>query len=387
MVTYNNLRALSEGAVGYDGGSFVDEMPGISLEEAASYIPVVCLECQNELIDYTRDMNDAMVEAAIDGINYGSTARLDDLAEAGLDGLLKTIDNVFHRILEAIKSFIAKLRVHADKIFKSGEQLWAKYKNSDLLKRDFSKGDLTYNGWEFKDNSIVDKGSSKNIRDLVANGLGKGFPTPEKFAKQLTNFNVFRTDGMKTRKGSAISEDLKNMSNGERERRFAAYWTGHSNIGENWKADLKDELWGTKKEIKYGEGNFTINGIGSLLQNAGSRLKEIETEYTNLQKEISDMQKETKASAEKAASDAKDAADGKDAGKASLISEYYSTYVGYVNQAVGVVTFVKNMAISYQKDRYAQAKGMLGRLLSYKPPKANSSYYGDDSYDDFSFDL
>lgn len=387
MVTYTNLRALSEGAIGYDGGSFVDEMPGISLEEAASYIPVVCLECQNELIDYTRNMNDAMVEAAVDGINYGDASRLDDLAEAGLDGLMKTIDNVFHRILEAIKSFIAKLRVHADKIFKSGEQLWAKYKNSDLLKRDFSKGDLTYNGWEFKDNGIVNKGSSKKVRDLVANGLGKGFPTPEKFANQLYKFNVFRSDKGEIAKGSAISEDLKNMSNSERERRFAAYWTGHSGIGENWKADLKNEIWGEKKEIKYGEAGFTINGIGALLTDAGAKLKAIETEYTNLQKEISDMQKETKASAEKAAADAKDAEDGKNAGKASLVSEYYSTYVGYVNQAVGVVTFVKNMAISYQKDRYAQAKGMLGRLLSYKPPKANSSYYGDDSYDDFSFDL
>ena len=73
MYTYAALMTITENAGGYSGASafYEDAMPEIDLDEAAAYLPVACLECQNEFITMTRESNAAMVEAAASTISTG----------------------------------------------------------------------------------------------------------------------------------------------------------------------------------------------------------------------------------------------------------------------------------------------------------------------------
>ncbi|MDE6040432.1 MAG: hypothetical protein K2F99_02540, partial [Muribaculaceae bacterium] len=186
-----------------------------------------------------------------------------------------------------------------------------------------------------------------------------------------------------TRGGSErVTENLKSMSQAERDRNLAQVLTGAKGLGDNWRNDLDKAVWGEKKVIPYGTGMFTKDGVGSILQNAGAYLKNIETEYVNLEKEISTLEKSCSAAAENAAANLKRATkDGSDeGGKLGLINDYFSNYASYVHEAVSVVSYTKQLAIRIQRARVAQAKSMLAKMLSYKKKAQkpeNASYDGD----------
>lgn len=384
MYLYSSMRALAENATGYVGGDYEDGMPELGLNEAASYLPVVCLECQTDLLDLSRENNATLMEAAASAVEYGTPFDPSALTEASMESIKKAITNGFERIKKFIQSVIAKIRNQISVWTKSGEQLWSQYSNS--LNGDYSG--LTVEGWTFPGTKILDAANKCKVTQLLNNAFGERLPSPDKFEKSVAGMAAAVTRGGAEKKNSS----LKDMSQGERDKNLAMALTGVKGLGDDWRNDLTKQVWGERKEIKYGEGMFTKEGVGTLLKNAGGNLKAIETEYVNLEKEVSDLEKSVIASSDRAAaalSKAKSDNDAKGTANYGLISDYYSNYASYVHQAVSVISYVKQVAIRFQKERYALAKTMLGKMITNKggKKKENEEFDGDEYIEGFDFEL
>ena len=136
---FSELLALSEASTGYVGGTYVDEMPHLTLEECVSSLTESILADQISLYESNMKQNDSLVEATLSGGN------IDALVEMSFQSIKDKVSAFFQKILKFFKSIIAKLKLQIDKIRMSGQQLYSKYKNDPRLRTtDYS--DLTFEG-------------------------------------------------------------------------------------------------------------------------------------------------------------------------------------------------------------------------------------------------
>lgn len=404
------LRSLAEGATGYHGGSFRDELPEMTLSEAMSQLPIVCLEGQREFISLSENHTTALIEAAVSVAGYGDVNRATaPIVEASLEGIKKKIKEVFEKIKKFIRSIIDKLKVAIDKMRMSGHQLWSKYQDSKALKQDFSKADFSIQGYKFTGAGMLikmgDWNSIPKIEELIKDSIKGDFKLPKDFESDIvkaveTSYSrdssgaMVRTEtevnktgegsytGYKdTTKGEAkdankVVDSLKNSSQKEREKAIVSKITGITLSGDDWQSALKKKLYGEKVEIKYGKEGFNYEGIKKVL-GEDSQLDNIKEQYVELEGTVGEYQKQLEDSLDKV----KERISSNDSDKdihtnennaLNIVSNYYSAYIAIVNQTISLISSVKNINWSFEKARYDQAKAMLGKMLSYKAPTNNS---------------
>ena len=76
MVDFSKIMALSEAANGFNGGSYVDEMPNYTLDEAVCYLPMMIMESQMEQYDSVAAQNELIVEAVVSSVQTGDNSNL-----------------------------------------------------------------------------------------------------------------------------------------------------------------------------------------------------------------------------------------------------------------------------------------------------------------------
>ena len=148
MLNLEKLMSLSEAATGFQGGSIVDELPGLSLTEATAGLPVAIMESQIELHESVMAQNEAMVNTIVESIQAGTSIEAESLTEGAFETIKNKIKAFFEKIKKWIKGIIAKLTVQIDKTRMTGKQMLAKYKGSKMLNHSFE--DLTVNGYKFE---------------------------------------------------------------------------------------------------------------------------------------------------------------------------------------------------------------------------------------------
>lgn len=376
---YGQLRTLAEGANGYVNGTGCDYFPEMTLEEAMSRLPVVCLESQREFIDMGQEYNTAMVEAAVTAIQTGSDLDVSAITEASLEGIKKKIKDVFEKIKKFIRSIINKLKMAIDKLRMTGHQLWAKYKDSEALKQDFSKSELVYNGYKFKNPGGIFTGASKydkNVEGLINASMtgNSAYIKPSDFESSLGTGD-FSAKGAEGKKAVAAINALKNTNQKDREKKMVKELTG-IDVGEEWKTTLNQKMYGEKVDIKYGSDGFTKDEVGKIL-GGDNKLDDIKSQYEALEAGVNDYESALNSELDKhkeASSTARENSENVTNvdDRISLVSQYYTTYTNIVHQAISVISAVKTFNWNYEKARYDQAKGMLVKMLGYKAPKNNA---------------
>ena len=101
----SDLKVLSEASIGFVGGSYVDEMPDISLDECINGLTMTTLENEMSLYENTRMMNNALVEAAVGAIQGDMSAQeaYNQLSEASFADIKAKVAKVFDSILKFIR--------------------------------------------------------------------------------------------------------------------------------------------------------------------------------------------------------------------------------------------------------------------------------------------
>lgn len=373
----NELMALTESASGFVGGSYVDEMPMMSLDEAVNTLPVVIIESQMSFLESRNAQNEALVEATINAISAGYAPEYGPIVEMSFEDIKKKIKAFFDKILKFLRSIIAKLKLQIDKIRMSGKQLWEKYKDSKLLQGKKYDG-LVYNGYDImtKDKIFAEpSGFESNIGTLMSKAIGESFMSPDQFWGKYGGEIESGTKDDKTAK--SIIDKLTNLSSADRAYNVAKELTGMKLAKDGWEADCRTKLYGEKIDIKHGQKGFDLGTLGKLLQDPAD-LTAIKDEYVRIEQAAKNYYSELVAGADKIQSDIDKANSDKEDKSAhvnalSLVSSYYNAYMSCVSDTYSVINKVKSLKYNYFKTRNDQAKAMFGKMLSWKDSKSNNN--------------
>lgn len=378
---FSELLALSEASTGYVGGTYVDEMPHLTLEECVSSLTESILADQISLYESNMKQNDSLVEATLSGGN------IDTLVEMSFQSIKDKVSAFFQKILKFFKSIIAKLKLQIDKIRMSGQQLYSKYKNDPRLRTtDYS--DLTFEGYKFSDKEIF-TAAAKYEAD--AKTLVK---------EVISNDASSMIDGIDKAAADAIekaTESLKDISRDDRVSNMAKALTGINVSGSGWEADVKKEIYGDKETLRY-NSDWTLSSITPILEKAPG-LSKIVDEYTKIEAGVNKYKKETedklrdleKGFAEKNKNLPAGAADS-DPGKTEIkrqtaVSAYYNAYLAVINDTYSTISRVKQIKLDYEKAKNNQAKQMFAKMLSYKGKKDNNDASDFEDVEDFEIEL
>lgn len=361
MLNLEKLMSLSEAAGGFQGGSIVDELPGLSLTEATAGLPVAIMESQIELHESVMAQNEAMVESIVESIQAGTAVEVESLTEGAFETIKNKIKTFFDKIKKWIKGIIAKLTVHIDKTRMTGKQMLAKYKGSKMLNHSFE--DLTVNGYKFEKKEPftgMDAYVSNPIA-LIQKAI-PDLPPAEQFANELANQG--ENANVDAAKGKL--EKIKDISSADRKLAFAQTMTTGIDLssGDSWQSEIKKELYGDKVDLKFGE-DFTLASIEADL--AGGDLDGIRSSYNKLLNAVNKNEAEIQKAADKFKKDnvSKDA--GKDAPKAiGIANDYFTAYLSIYQDCTSVITGIQDIRVNFEKAKVNQAKAIYARMLTYK---------------------
>lgn len=364
-----NIMALTEASTGFNGGSYVDEMPHLSLTEAAGQLSMMLMESQIELSETTVANNESLVEAAVSAMQSGTPAQFDSLVEASWADIKAKIVKIMENIKKFIRSIIAKLTLAIDKMRMSGHQLYEKYKDSPNLKDTSKFKDMEVSGHKFSKNEKLfpaAAGFEADVEALIKKVGGGKFVVPSDFKAQLKSVD-------KENKGDTkVVSNLKDVSRAARVFNMAKELTGSSKITEgSWQSDLKTELYGEKVNLKYGT-DYTVDSVAALLKEP-AHLSEIKDEYIKLERAVEDYKKKLQGKLdelEREISKKEDAGE-KTAGLSVAVS-YYNAYMSLVSDSYSTINTVKNIKYNFEKAKLDQAKMLFGKMLSFKAKKDNN---------------
>ena len=384
----SNLYALSEGATGFNGGSYVDEMPHLTLTEAVGAMNEAILNDQLELHECTMRTNDALVEAAVNALSTGTQADFDSIVEMSFADIKTRVVKFFEKILKFPKSIVAKITLQIDKIKMTGHQLYEKYKNSPMLKnKKFS--DMTVSGYKFSKNDKLfpaAAGFEADVEKLIISVGGGKIVAPAEFKASLkAEISEKSSDEKKAQK--AI-DGLKDISRATRVLNMAKALTGSTKLTEgNWQSDLKTELYGEKVELKYGT-DFTLDSVAELLKEPAN-LNYIKDEYIKLDQAVTKYKAELTKQVDEMEREAQkeDNSAAKNNGL-SLCTAYFNAYISIISDAYGTINTVKNIKYGFERAKLDQAKMLFGKMLSYKAAKSDNNDAEDaEDVDDFVVEL
>lgn len=362
MLNFDKLMALSEAATGFNGGSIVDELPGMSLTEATGYLPVVIMESQIELSECVQAQNEALVESVVSSLQVGTSVEVESLTEGAFETIKNKIKAFFEKIKKWLKGIIAKLTVQIDKVRLTGKQMKAKYKGSKMLNHSFE--DLTVNGYKFekKDPFASTDGYANDPMALITKAI-PDLATPTQFAAEAGGGGG-RNDNL-----SALEADLekiKDITSNDRKLEFAKALTSGLDIngGDTWVADVKKELYGDKVDLKFGE-DFTLQSVENDLD--GADLDKIRSSYTKLLNAVTKNETEIQKCADSFKKNHASQDAGNDAPKSiSLANSYFTAFLSIYQDCTAVISTIRDIQVNYEKAKVNQAKTIYARMLTYK---------------------
>jgi hypothetical protein len=359
MLSFDKLMSLSEAATGFNGGSIVDELPGLSLTEATGRLPVVIMESQIELSECVQAQNEALVESVVSSLQNGTSVEVESLTEGAFETIKNKIKAFFDKIKKWIKGIIAKLTVQIDKVRMTGKQMKAKYKGSKMLNHSFE--DLTVNGYKFekKDPFTALDGFVSNPMSLISKGVPE-VDLPGAFASKA------KAADADTAALEATLEKIKDSTSNDRKLEFAKALTNGIDIsgGDSWVADVKKELYGDKVDLKFGE-DFTLASVEADLE--GGNLDAIRGSYNKLLTAVNKNETELQKAADTFKKDNVSKTPGEDAPKAiSLANSYFTAFLSIYQDCTAVITTVQDIQVNYEKQKVNQAKAIYARMLTYK---------------------
>lgn len=377
MIKMSDIMALCESGTGFVGGACVDTMPHLTLIEAVNELPIAIAESQIEFEDMSQHINGVMVESAITAMQTGSSVDADALVEMSFEDIKNKIKKFFEKILNFLKSIIAKLKVMIDKMRMSGTQLYAKYKDSPLLTKNFTG--MTFEGYKFKKDlgQAFSKSSSKYESDVdglikIALGGSSSFKTPAEFKTAYDKELKDKDKDLRTA-NKAIAA-IKDVDSSTREYNMAKALSGESSISkDSWKNDLKKVLFGGSEKVtlKFGT-DFTVDGIKKQLadpvnldtiKDEYEKIKTAcEKKYNELQHDLDDVKKE---------SDDKTSEPKKNG--ISVCSNYYSAYMTAFQNAYNVINGIKAVKVNAATEQNKQAKTIFGKFLTFKSGSKDES--------------
>lgn len=365
MVNLSTIMSLTEASTGFVNGNYVDEMPHLSLTECVNGMSLFLLESQIEAANADMAANESLVESAISALTSGTQIDTDAILEASLGGLKARVKKIFDGIKQFIKTIIAKISTLIDKIRMDGNQLWSKY--GEQVKKKAAAGefsDMKFTGYKFPETNLF-PGTDKYESDVV--GMIKAIDS--KITTPSENEKVEDKDVIKKN-----TEAITDMDKAARVVGMAKVLTGKSDLSEGgWRNELKDAVYGDKTELDYGKDGFSVDAVGSVLQKPVG-IEKIKDEYKRLGAAVEKYYNDIKKELDKLEKD--DVTKGLEGDKATNASalkaarvSHFEAYLSLVTDAYNVINVVKNIKLDYEKARAAQAKSMLGKMISYKKKK------------------
>jgi hypothetical protein len=378
--------AISEAATGFYGGPARDELPGMSLDEATSYFPVVIMESQMEFQDTVAANNQAMVESVTNAIRYGSSYDAQALTEGAFDTLVTKIKAFFDKLHKWVSSIIAKLKVYIDKVRMNGAQMKSKYHGSKMLNKSFEG--LIINGYDFKKANT--KATFKNmdnytgdIQGLLMTAVKKidpNFSSPKDFENANRSKMVAGDASVKAAYEDEKSKikKVKDLSSSKRKFEMAKLLVDgiSGKTDDSWYEYLNKTIYGDKVDLKAGK-DFTLDDVESALD--GVDLKEIQDQYERMRSAIAsdkdeltrhvDEFKDWRENDSTATEDerAKRSRADTDEGKyPALVNEYYEVYMSLYSDATAVVNSIEDVHMKFEKQKINQAKTIYAKMLTYK---------------------
>lgn len=379
MLELNKLMALSESSGGFTGGSYVDELPDMSLDEAVNMLPVIIVESQIELTDSRMHHNNLLVEATVSAAAMGTEPDFGPIVEMSFEDIKKKIKAFFDKIIKFLKSIINKLSLQIDKMRMSGHQLYEKYKDSKLLQGKSFKG-LTFNGYKImgKDDIFADTKkfeSEPGIRELIKKAI-PGCVDYDEFGK--TYKAGIAVDSKAENPLVKATEKLSGITQADRQVAMAKLLTGEKSLtAGDWEGAIKKKLYGEKVDIAYGKDGFTLDALAAMLKDPAD-LNAIKEAYARVEKAAHEFHDKIQRAIDdlSSQSDKLESAKGDNSAKInrnSLVSSYYSAYMGVVSDSYAVINKVQSLKYNFQKTRYDQAKQMFGKMLSWKSEKKDNN--------------
>lgn len=365
MVNLSTIMSLTEASTGFVNGNYVDEMPHLSLTECVNGMSLFLLESQIEAANADMAANESLVESAISALTAGTQIDTDAILEASMGGLKARAKKIFDGIKQFIKTIIAKISTLIDKIRMDGNQLWSKY--GEQVKKKAAAGefsDMKFTGYKFPETNLfpgTDKYES-NVEGMIL-AINTKIEKPSEMANE-ENKDVIKK----------CTENITDMDKAARVVGMVKVLTGKSDLSEGgWRNELKDAVYGDKTELDYGKDGFSVDAVGSVLQKPVG-IEKIKDEYKRLgaavekysaqiKKELDDLEKKDVTKGLEG-----DKATNASALKAARVS-HFEAYLGLITDAYNVINVVKNIKLDYEKARAAQAKSMLGKMISYKKKK------------------
>lgn len=383
------LMSLTEAVAGFNGGSIVDEFPQMTLEECAGRLPVVIMESSIELCDMVQTHNDALVEAAVGQIQTGGDAGYTSLVEGAFDTIKSKITAIFEKIKKFVKSIIDKLGVQINKVRMTGKQMWARYKDSEMLNHSFEN--LVVNGYKFdKKDPFTSLDSYIGApRELIKKAVPQ-LPDPDSFISRVKDAEgklVRDKDGAadysQLTNIESDLEKIKEISSEDRKLAFAKEALNGIDVtdGSGWLNELKTELYGDKVDLTYGT-DFNLESIKKDLQ--GEDLDKIRAGYNKLLNALNSDEKTMQGYADKFKSGNK-ATQGNDVPKViSQANEYFTQFLAIYQDCTGVISSISSTRIGYVNAKVGQAKSIFAKMLTYKKKKEESTdLEGLDEFDVF----
>lgn len=380
----SDLKVLSEASIGFVGGSYVDEMPDISLDECINGLTMTTLENEMSLYENTRMMNNALVEAAVGAIQGDMSAQeaYNQLSEASFADIKAKVAKVFDSILKFIRSIIDKIKTQIDKIRMSGSQLYSKY-GDQVDKKDLTG--FTFTGYDImgKTDGMADTSKYEaNPEMLISAALGTNFESPEAFkTKYLKDMN---DKDPSYKEASKSANKLSGFSRDEARRAMAKILTGSkANLSDDWMSTIKKKLYGEKKELKLGSKGFTKESVIAILKEP-KNLTAIQDEYKRLENAVSRYKDDIQRKLDDLTAPEKEEVR---AGY-NVVSSYYTAYISYVNMAIGAINQVKTVKYDFAKEQNNQAKSIFVKMMSYKKDSSKKEDASDeDDITEFDIDL
>lgn len=349
MLELNKLMALSESSGGFTGGSYVDELPDMSLDEAVNMLPVIIVESQIELTDSRMHHNNLLVEATVSAAAMGTEPDFGPIVEMSFEDIKKKIKAFFDKIIKFLKSIINKLSLQIDKMRMSGHQLYEKYKDSKLLQGKSFK-DLTFNGYKImgKDDIFADTKkfeSEPGIRELIKKAI-PGCVDYDEFGK--TYKAGIAVDSKAENPLVKATEKLSGITQADRQVAMAKLLTGEKSLtAGDWEGAIKKKLYGEKVDIAYGKDGFTLDALAAMLKDPAD-LNAIKEAYARVEKAAHEFHDKIQRAIDdlSSQSDKLESAKGDNSAKTnrnSLVSSYYSAYMGVVSDSYAVINKVQSL--------------------------------------------
>lgn len=351
----------------------------MSLDEAVNMLPVIIVESQIELTDSRMHHNNLLVEATVSAAAMGTEPDFGPIVEMSFEDIKKKIKAFFDKIIKFLKSIINKLSLQIDKMRMSGHQLYEKYKDSKLLQGKSFK-DLTFNGYKImgKDDIFADTKkfeSEPGIRELIKKAI-PGCVDYDEFGK--TYKAGIAVDSKAENPLVKATEKLSGITQADRQVAMAKLLTGEKSLtAGDWEGAIKKKLYGEKVDIAYGKDGFTLDALAAMLKDPAD-LNAIKEAYARVEKAAHEFHDKIQRAIDdlSSQSDKLESAKGDNSAKTnrnSLVSSYYSAYMGVVSDSYAVINKVQSLKYNFQKTRYDQAKQMFGKMLSWKSEKKDNN--------------